>query len=87
MKKHVKIYYKAHGYNDTDWVSCQVCQKTASDVHHCVFRSQGGKDTSENLIALCRACHELAHFRGKKEDWLHLEHLQEIVNLHLSTKQ
>jgi len=28
------------------------------DVHHVTKRSQGGKDHPNNLIALCRACHE-----------------------------
>lgn len=30
-------------------------------VHHKVFRSQGGKSTIENQVALCGACHSLSH--------------------------
>lgn len=33
-------------------------------VHHKVFRSQGGTDTTENLIVLCEQCHNDVH-KGK----------------------
>jgi hypothetical protein len=33
-------------------------------VHHIVFRSQGGLDTEENLITLCGAHHDNAHNKG-----------------------
>lgn len=29
--------------------------------HHIVFKSQGGSDTMENLITLCRHCHGKKH--------------------------
>ena len=29
--------------------------------HHIIFRSQGGGDTEENLIALCKTHHDQAH--------------------------
>lgn len=31
--------------------------------HHLVFRSQGGKDTTENLICICGTCHDEIHDR------------------------
>ena len=30
-------------------------------VHHRIRRSQGGKDTPENLITLCNPCHRWVH--------------------------
>ena len=36
---------------DIDWL----------EAHHIILRSQGGKDTIENGITLCRYCHERAH--------------------------
>lgn len=33
----------------------------ATVTHHRRLRSQGGKDTLRNLIALCDACHKWAH--------------------------
>lgn len=62
MKKHTKIYLDYFGYDDTDWIGCEVCGKTAVDIHHIENRKMGGselKDTPENLQALCRSCHVL----------------------------
>ena len=33
------------------------------DPHHIIFRSQGGEDTMENLITLCRYHHDEIHAR------------------------
>ena len=40
---------------------CVLCGKYGCDVHHIVFRSQGGKSTLDNLVCLCRDCHNAAH--------------------------
>lgn len=38
---------------------CAVCRRLrALDVHHVVKRSQGGRDEADNLVGLCRACHD-----------------------------
>jgi len=37
------------------------CHKIRQDPHHIIFKSQGGDDTPENLINLCRNCHDKAH--------------------------
>src|SRR5207245_10508811 len=39
---------------------CQACGlRTRLDVHHVVKRAQGGSDLDpDNLVALCRACHD-----------------------------
>lgn len=48
-----------------DDYTCQYCKGKRKDskleVHHIVFRSQGGSDNQENLIALCHTCHSLLH--------------------------
>lgn len=33
-------------------------------VHHIRFRSQGGSDTPDNLVWLCRPCHDKRHGLG-----------------------
>ena len=61
MKKHTKIYFKAHGYPPH---ACEVCGAEAVDIHHIEPKGMGGdpsKDVLENLIALCRSCHDKAH--------------------------
>lgn len=37
---------------------CEYCGKKAVDPHHITYRSQGGNNSVDNLIALCRVCHE-----------------------------
>lgn len=57
---------------------CQCCKGKHKDskleVHHIVFRSQGGSDEESNLITLCHTCHKNLHsgkislnFKGKKK--------------------
>ncbi len=41
---------------------CEKCgKKRVLDWHHKVKRSQGGQDTRDNLVALCRECHIREH--------------------------
>lgn len=55
---------KAMVLNRDDY-TCQCCHGKHKDshleVHHIVFRSQGGSDESENLITLCHTCHKALH--------------------------
>lgn len=48
-----------------DDYTCQCCHGKHKDshleVHHIIFRSQGGSDESENLITLCHTCHKALH--------------------------
>lgn len=45
--------------------TCQYCKNKCKDsnldVHHIIFRSNGGSDEPENLITLCRTCHKDLH--------------------------
>ena len=64
-----------------DGYKCQCCKGKHKDskleVHHIVFRSQGGSDDADNLITLCHTCHRALHdekispnFKGKKKGQL-----------------
>ena len=48
-----------------DNYTCQCCKGKHKDskleVHHIVFRSQGGSDEASNLITLCHTCHKNLH--------------------------
>jgi len=60
---HGKVYAKFFGYGEQDVIMCENCRsKIASEIHHILFKSQRGKDVIENLIALCKRCHNRAHF-------------------------
>ena len=49
-----------------DGFKCTQCEKdnTRLDAHHIIWRENGGKDTIQNLITLCKSCHDKVH-RGK----------------------
>ena len=63
-----------------DNYTCQCCGKkhTRLEVHHIVFRSQGGTDDENNLITLCKECHDAIHdgtlVLNKKPKKLRLKH-------------
>ena len=50
---------------DRDSYKCQHCKGKSKDkrleVHHIIFRSDNGSDEPENLITLCKTCHDMVH--------------------------
>lgn len=53
-------------YAVVDARDCHVCRHCGGDGqhhHHVVFRSQGGLDTTENIVTLCASCHDRIHAR------------------------
>ena len=46
-----------------DKYTCQYCKTKQGtlEVHHIIFRSNGGSDEPDNLITLCRNCHKELH--------------------------
>lgn len=55
-----------------DNYTCQCCKGKKKDskleVHHIIFRSQGGSDDENNLITLCHTCHYNLHHGKVKLD-------------------
>lgn len=44
-----------------DWM-CRACgNRRTLDPHHVIYRSHGGKDELNNLLILCRRCHDDEH--------------------------
>lgn len=62
-----------------DNYTCQHCKGKSKDsklhVHHIIFRSQGGSDNVDNLICLCKTCHDKLH---KNEIKLNAKGLKKI---------
>lgn len=55
-----------------DGYLCQSCKKktrqnTELHVHHIKFRSNGGTDTKNNLITLCKPCHDKLHKKNNAQ--------------------
>ena len=76
MKKHTEIYLKHFNYHS--FIPCEICGKTANDIHHIECRGMGGsknKNDITNLMALCRQCH--IDYGDKKQ---YKELLKEIHN-------
>jgi len=70
VKNHTKVYLKAMGYDTTDFIPCEICGAKAVDIHHIEARGMGGSkqaDIIENLMAVCRQCHntygDLKHYK------------------------
>lgn len=61
MMSHKKKYLNHFEYGEQDFVPCEICKNTAHDIHHIKFKSHGGNNDIENLMALCRTCHDKAH--------------------------
>lgn len=86
MEKHIKVYLEYYWVEQED-VICENCWLPAVDIHHILFKSHFWKktkhlqDSIKNLIALCRNCHEKAHFR--QEPYLRKDKLQELHNYNL----
>ena len=80
MKRRHAIWHKVKKEAAArDGYRCILCGAPATDVHHVVFRSQGGKDDVNNVVCLCRACHEAAHGIGAK-------HYRELFKKYLEGK-
>ena len=78
MQKHCKNYMKYFGYGEQDKILCEHCGRVACDLHHIVYRSHGGTDEVENIIALCRKCHEMAHNSELTQGDLKLLHARKM---------
>lgn len=67
MVKHKQLYLKFFDYTIGDWIPCENCNATASEFHHLIFKSLGGCDDPNNVMALCVStpdkvgCHNRAH--------------------------
>lgn len=62
MKPYTKTYLQYFGYSEADFIPCEVCGSKAVDIHHLTPRSLR-KDLInkiDNLMALCRSCHDRA---------------------------
>jgi len=81
MKKHTITYLNFFDYTIADFIECEMCKQRAVDIHHINNKGMGGsktKDYIENLIALCRQCHDKAHNETFTKQHLTNIHLKNI---------
>ena len=83
MKRHTKIYLKSRGLTGHEFIPCEGCGgRQVVDVHHLENRGMGGSkllDTPDNLIGLCRFCHDRAH-RDKEFNEKLKQRVKEILD-------
>ena len=67
---------------ERDNYTCQICGKKHErlEVHHIVFKSEGGSNSMSNLVSLCCDCHEKIHkgklvFNKKVKSFKHASHM------------
>jgi ribosomal protein L31 len=72
VKSYTKVYFKAFGYVEDDYIPCEICQKQANDIHHIFSRSKRMDllNSIENLMAVCRKCHNTYGDKKKFYDYL-----------------
>lgn len=77
MQKYISIYLRYFNFKYPTDVMCEICDMPAVDVHHIHGRGKD-KDVIENLIAVCRSCHNKCHNEELKK-----YQVQEIHNCFL----
>jgi len=65
MKKYIKTYLDYFVYSEDEFIPSELSGVKADHIHHILFKSQGGKDNIENLIALTSDEHARAHLLQK----------------------
>lgn len=88
MQRHIRNYLSSIGADESTRIRCEVCNAIAVDIHHIIPRSKFGskrkdeQDAPENLIALCRSCHEKAHANKITKEELYVYRNKRQKNLH-----
>ena len=75
-------YFNHFGYDISDFIPCEVCGKTAVDIHHIEARGIGGSkeaDNIENLMALCREDHLKYGDKKQHKEWLKDKHAEKLI--------
>jgi predicted restriction endonuclease len=83
IPKHIKVYMDYFDYKIQSEIMCEACGSPANDIHHIHGRGEG-KDVIENLMALCRKHHDMAH---SSKDYVSPDEFQYIHNCYLTGKR
>ena len=82
MVNHKKVYVTFFNLDISDHILCTNCGKVAVDIHHINPRGMGGsqKDYIENLVALCRLCHDKVESSPYLNKKVRVKHLYKVIN-------
>jgi len=81
MVNHKKVYTTFFNLDISDRILCTSCGQDAVDIHHIHPRGMGGseKDYIENLVALCRLCHDKAENSRSFNKGIRIKHLNKVI--------
>lgn len=81
MINHKKVYCTFFNLDISDHILCTNCGQVAQDIHHILPRGMGGseKDYIENLVALCRKCHDKAESSSSFNKSVRIKHLNKVL--------
>ena len=81
MVNHKKVYCTFFNLDISDHILCTSCGQVAVDIHHIIPRGMVGseKDYIENLVALCRKCHDKAESNQSFNNYVKVKHLKKII--------
>ena len=77
MKKYIRDYMQAFGYDETDYMASELSGDRLVDIHHIHRRGMGGSknaDRIENLIGLNRSEHDIYGDVTNRKAWLYQKH-------------
>jgi hypothetical protein len=85
LKNHTKVYMTFFDYGEQDFVMCEFCQQDrAVDIHHLEKQSKFGnkkeKDYIENLVGLCRDCHNKCENDKMANFYCKIKHLENVCH-------
>ena len=75
-KNYKDTYREFFCYSPEDFIPSEISGGRGADIHHITFRSRLGGHEVENLIALTRGEHNLAHSGYYTEDYLRQVHFK-----------
>tara|TARA_R110002020_G_scaffold164573_1_gene351382 strand:- start:22404 stop:22709 length:306 start_codon:yes stop_codon:yes gene_type:complete len=84
MKKHTKVYLDFFYYGIDDFIPCELCGSKSCDIHHLTKQSKFGKkkekDYIENIIAVCRDCHDKCEHDDLFNCYARIKHLELVCS-------
>ena len=60
MQQYTKTYMDSLGFDESDFIPCQICEQRSTEIHHVISRKRDKKliNDIQNLFAICRTCHQ-----------------------------
>lgn len=78
MQNHTKVYMKFFNFEEGDFIPCEMCGAQAVDIHHLEKRNKIKNDFPENLIGVCRDCHNKAENDSMFNMFSRIKHLENV---------